>query len=76
MILTANPKICKNHTYINFYQLYKEIVMALSNPNLWLVVLPTWVTGAILLRLLLKKRSELKVKKVPVRVRVRSRKQY
>jgi hypothetical protein len=50
--------------------------MALSNPNLWLVVLSTWATGAILMRLLLKKRSEMKAKKVPVRIRVRSRRQY
>lgn len=50
--------------------------MALSNPNFWLVLLPTWATGAILLRLLLNKRSEMKAKKVPVRVRVHNRRQY
>jgi hypothetical protein len=50
--------------------------MALSNPNFWLVVLPTWATGALLLQLLRKKRNELKAKKVPVRIRVRSRRQY
>ena len=50
--------------------------MALSNPNFWLVVLPTWATGALLLRILIKKHNELKAKKVPVRVRVRSRRQY
>lgn len=49
--------------------------MALSNPNFWLVLLPTWATGAFLLRLLLKKQSEMKMKKVPVPVRVRSRNQ-
>ena len=50
--------------------------MALSNPNFWLIVLPIWATGALLLQLLLKKRNELKAKKAPVRVRVRSHRQY
>lgn len=49
--------------------------MALSNSNFWLVLLPTWVTGAFLLRLLLKKQSEMRAKKVPVPVRVRSHNQ-
>ena len=48
--------------------------MTLSNPNFWLVLLPTWATGTILLRLMLKKRNEMKAKKVPVRVS--SRRQY
>ena len=47
--------------------------MALSNPNLWLIAIPTWATGALLMRLLLKKRSDMTAKKVPVRIRVRSR---
>ena len=76
MILTGNPKICKNHTKLFLQQLKKEIFMALSNLNFWLIVLPTWATGAFLLRLYLKKRSELKAKKVPIRVRVRGRSQY
>jgi hypothetical protein len=50
--------------------------MALSNPNFWLVVLPTWATGALLMRILIKKHTELKAKKAPVLVRVRSRRQY
>lgn len=50
--------------------------MELSNPNFWLIAIPTWATGAYLLRLLLKKRSELKAKKVPVRIRVRNRRPF
>ena len=50
--------------------------MALSNPNFWLVVLPTWATGALLLRILIKKYNEQKAKKALIRVRVRSRRQY
>lgn len=49
--------------------------MAMSNPNLWLLAIPTWATGALLMRLYLKKRNELKAKKQPVRIRVRSRNQ-
>lgn len=50
--------------------------MILSNPNFWLAVIPTWVTGALLLRLLIKKRNELKAKKKPIRIRVRSHREY
>ncbi len=49
--------------------------MILSNPTFWLMVIPTWVTGAVLARFYLKKRGELKAKKVPVRIRVRNRNQ-
>ncbi len=45
--------------------------MMLSNPAFWLMVLPVWVTGVVLARVYLKKRSELKTKKVPVPIRVR-----
>jgi hypothetical protein len=50
--------------------------MDLSNPAFWLTVLSTWATGALLTRLYLKKRSELKAKKAPVRIRVRNRRRY
>ena len=50
--------------------------MDLSNPAFWLAVLSTWATGAFLTRLYLKKRSELKARKVPVRIRVRNRRRY
>jgi hypothetical protein len=64
--------MCNNQAY--YFNLYlKEIIMDLSNPTFWLAVLSTWITGALLTRLYLKKRSELKTRKVPVRIRVRGR---
>ena len=50
--------------------------MELSNPTFWLMVVSTWATGAVFVRLYFKKRNEKQAKKVPVRIRVRDRRPY